>query len=353
MDKTCQKRITTKDLFQYIKNNSDTFKYVNCVDLNDTSCVDIIDTLDQLNFQDLKKVNYLPPTLANIFKLNSSSSYKYFHLGVLNLIDKHNVTLFSSIISCLKHTFISYPISQQILFIEKFIKRLASDSKGHKYNMFGYKRYNWKKTDLYNDITNNLFNSNIIKYISDYLHINIFILDIDKDALYFGGGETYVPFKKTIFLLKYKDDSFEPFFTEQLKTFTVNDNIVKIIRNNISVVKCYILSTNIEFANITFEETEENLQTYKLKNTSKQFDAIDVPKNNTVILKNNNSDNSDDSEEDNQFDESTEKPHKYIESDIKATLKVVELQEIAKNLNIDISENKNGKKKSKNKRCIN
>jgi hypothetical protein len=263
------KRISLDDLFAFLKKNKQVFKDVGCVDLNDTKDTTVYTSLEKLNFQDFRKVNYLPKNLANIFKLHSADFGKYIHAGTLKTINLKRqdvanlqISLYSSIMTCLKQSFLSLPVSTQVDFISKLIDRLQNESKGSKYEEFCYARkYRWKKSDISNDITHSLSGGNIIKYLSDYFHINIFVLDVDKDELYFGSDE-YVPYKKSIFLLKYADETFEPFFTEQTKTFSITDKIMDRIRSKSKDVNVYILCDNMDFK---FQEVEEDLDWYSQK----------------------------------------------------------------------------------------
>lgn len=263
------KRISLDDLYAFIKKNKQAFKDVGCVDLNDTKDTTVYTSLEKLHFQDFRKVNYLPKNLANIFKLHSADFGKYIHVGTLKTINLKRqdvanlqISLYSSIMTCLKQSFLSLPVSTQVDFISKLVDRLQNESKGSKYEEFCYARkYRWKKSDISNDITHSLSGGNIIKYLSDYFHINIFILDVDKDELYFGSDE-YVPYKKSIFLLKYADETFEPFFTEQTKTFSVTDKIIERIRSKSKDVNVYVLCDNMDFK---FQEVEEDLDWYSQK----------------------------------------------------------------------------------------
>ncbi len=79
-------RIGINDLLKYLKTNKEAIKNIGCVDLNNVnnSKNNAIDTeIVKLQFQDLKKMNYLPDNLASIFKINSDNFHKYLHAGVL------------------------------------------------------------------------------------------------------------------------------------------------------------------------------------------------------------------------------------------------------------------------------
>lgn len=387
------KRVGIDDLLKYIKKNKDAFKSVGCIDLNEADEKSTSTSLEKLNFQDLKKVTYLPEKLANIFKLQNN---KYLYAGTLrsltnvsstkNNITKENIkcSLFSSVITCLKQSFLSQPLAYQAVFIGRFMDRLKAEIKGNKFIQLGYKKYKWDKVELYNDISHGITNCNVIKYLSDYLHINIFVLDIDEDSLFYGGGDTYVPYKKTLFLIKHPDDTFEPFFTEQSKVFTVNDGITKIIKQNFKSIQPYVLSNDMDFS---FFETMEDLGQYcskiredrkkKEKELKKKTECDDNDDNkdnkndkngkydesqNAYDEKESNSDTeensiwnlkdiSDNESEVSESDDSS-KPKKKSETRVNSSMTLKELQKIAKDLGLEITESNNGKKKPKTKMTL-
>lgn len=261
------KRISKDDLISYIKTNKDVLKNVKYVDLNEIQEKEKPTFLEKTQFQNLVEIDYFPPNLTQIFKINSSNNHKYLHAGCLRTINTKTktfqVSFFSSIMSCLKPSFFSSPVSYQISFMNQFIERLKEESTGIKFNEFGYKKkYGWKVNDLKEDINDNQFGPNIYKYVSDYFHINIFILDLEKDLLFFGGDE-YIPFKYSIFLLKYSDMTYEPIFVGGQRTFAAESDIVKeLIRNNPDNVNVYHMANKMSLG---FEESEEDLAMYKPK----------------------------------------------------------------------------------------
>lgn len=399
------KRISTDDLIKYIKIHKEGIKNVKYIDLNDVPEQKNPTSLEKAYFQNIVEVNYLPKNLSEIFKLNESNK-KYLHGGCLKTINFRNnkyfqISFFSSIISCLKQSFFSATISDQTIFITKLINRLMTESSGVRFTEFAYKkRYDWKKTDVQEDMGNNLFGPNIMKYVSDYFHINIFILDLDRDLLFFGGDE-YVPYKRTLFLFKYPDGVFEPLFIGNSRAFTVDSDLIKEIRDNPDYVNVYNMTNKMSLG---FEEMQEELIFYKPKKdkvkikiekpeeaydkkkqekikeqAKKDKEKKESAKKNVKVEDSEESQNSDekydedmnayseDSTEENEEDnkkikqlsdnndeEKEEKPvkatkktiknksvekeskTKYNIKDIKSTLKVAELKEIAKELGITI-----------------
>jgi hypothetical protein len=99
--------------------------------------------------------------------------------------------------------------SKQIKFVEVFIKKIYRESR-EQYDTFEYKKLGWKKKEFRNHIQQFKFGRDLMKYVADYLHLNIFILDIENDGLIYVGDRIYTKYKKNIFLLKVDDTTFEP-----------------------------------------------------------------------------------------------------------------------------------------------
>lgn len=247
------RKITTEGLIEYIKRNINKIYDIDAIDLNTVTHVEV-NELKKLSFQDVRPVQYLPEIFNEIFDLNEM---KYLHAGVLEKIPNYtaNISLFSSVIVCVKQSFLSQSLSAQEKDIHTFIECLKNDS-----NKINYKKYGWEKNELYDCIQKGFIGSNIIKYLSDYLCINIFILNISEQKITFGGGDEYVPYRKSIFLIHHGGDSFEPLYTESgTKYFLYNDEIMKRIRSKRNLVKAFKLCENMD---TSFVEYEENLNVY-------------------------------------------------------------------------------------------
>jgi hypothetical protein len=258
------KRITTEALIEYIKTNIDKIQSLDFVDLNFNSYTEVKE-LKKLSIQDVRPVLFLPEVLNEFFDLNET---KLLHAGVLEKIPKYqdkNISLFSSVIVCLKQSFLSQSVVSQQKDITTFIDCLKNDSSKFNYR----KKYGWEKDDLSNCIENGFIGSNIIKYLSDYLCINIFILNIESDqGVMFGGGDEYIPYKKNIFLLHYGSNSFEPLYSESgIKYFMFDDPVIKKIRSNKNKIKVYKLHEGMK---TNFIECEENLDVYLYNEKNKE-----------------------------------------------------------------------------------
>lgn len=375
-------KLTLNDLITYI--NKEAHKQVKgCVDLNTILKNNIKTSLDKLQNKETSKINWLPKNLDSIFKINESST-KYLYNGVLETLDfnnnkgKYNDTkiincsLYSSIITTLKHSIISETIENQEMFLSTFLKRFTNDIQSF-FDNFNYnKKYDWDVNEIYDNITEKPHHGTIIKYISDYFHINIFILDIPKDELYFGGLDEYVPYKDSILLLKFDDNIFNPIFTNNSsKLFTFNDEAIKNIRKKMAQIKIYDKSTNND---VKFMEISEDLNKYLNPKTTKSKKETSKVKNHFEEHNDNDSSNkiqylsefnteiddfdynsieTDNENTDDEIDKETKKKcktsKKYNVDNINHKLKLKELQDIAIDLDIKISSKHNGKLKNKTK----
>jgi len=269
-----EKRISTQELLSFIKSNIEIINSIGCIDLdNDTNDeIKVSHHLDQLKFQDVQRISFLPPNLAKFFDISQT---KYLHAGVLkNCSEKKglDITLYSSVISCLKQSFLSQPTSDQDALISRFIARFKSESKGL-YDKFGYKKFKWTRNSLGDDIESNTLGKNVVKYLADYFHINLFLLDVTSDILHFCNGTLLVPYKKNIFLLRFDDGTFEPFFTEHSRFVAHSDKLMRKLMDNLDIVQPFNFSDEPD-ANVKVCIEEENLSQYGLKITESMIKFV-------------------------------------------------------------------------------
>lgn len=326
-------RISVNSLLNYIKTNKNQMKSIDIIELSSIKNVEVKD-LAKLRYQEVKQVLHLPENLNSIFQVDK---YKYLHAGVLDNIPLFNdtdISLYSSILICLKQNFFSQNTPYQQKFVTSLIECLKADSKKN-----SYRKYNWERDDLYKSISKGFIGVNILKFLCDYFFVNIFVLDIKNDKLMFAGGEYFIPYKKNIFLIHYENDSFEPLYCENSRFFQHTDNIMQEIKKtkNVSVYK---LSQNLDFNFIEKEEVLEPYLNIKVnkeeiicednKEEKEEFVSLDDIDNvvDKVAIKQDKKDNT----------------KKYTQKELK-NMKLLELQDIAKNLDIDITEGK--KKKTK------
>ena len=220
------KQLTNSILINFIEKNFNNKEYNNyyndCGEKENVKDKNInINKLEKLNFSDEKQITFFPTNLDEWFNIED----KYFHKGCLthfeplNVNYNINISLFSSIFTCLFDNFSNHLPNKQSVIIQDFILLLKKDSK-KKFSEFEYKNKDTSFTsyDLIAELDNGVFGGNIFRYISDYLHINIFVLDVTEDNLTYGNIKIFIPYKKTIFLLKF-GDNYEPMYTKKKNIF--------------------------------------------------------------------------------------------------------------------------------------
>jgi len=339
------KRINVNDLLDYIKQNCSEIEDVDCIDLNELkNQIPTKKLISQLKFQEIEKITKISNKMDKFFDISNNV---FLHVGTMKNTSKCNdslVSLLYSICVCLISNFIIGDEKYQNKFIVDLFDKMKQQYKDI-FREHNYKKYGWKqKNNLIEEMLMNIFidDNDLIKmyiYLSDYFCINIFILDLTKDNLYFGGDD-YIPYKRTIFLLKYENSMFEPMNSEKTKVFSIDDNIIKKIRINKEFINVY---TDV-IGKTTFEESieelfnETNTQTKTIENDNKSEIPIDTM--------NAYYENCSDTECDNTQKKTTKSPtkkgkvseeNKYDIKNITLKMKLNELQTIAKDLNITIS----------------
>lgn len=273
------KRISKEDLIKYLEVNKEILKNINIVesvvDLNETSNKTEKEEyqLENATFQMTFEVKYLPP---NIEKIMDLKKYKYLHTGCLKTIvlknkRQHNVlqiSLLSSIMTCLYPQFSQMIDTDQSSLIERLFEKIKSDIFSDSFKKNDYtKKYKWTKEEIEAELINCSYNGKSLKYISDFFHINIFILNLEKDKILFPVNEI-VMFKKTIFLLKFPDNTYEPIFLGSNRQLSKDCEMMNNIKNNFNNIE--IMEPNS--ANLTtLREIEEDLTKYKPKIVKKKI----------------------------------------------------------------------------------
>lgn len=335
------KRLCIDDLINYIKINQNIIQEIGCVDLSKINNENniLITELLQLDFQNAQKINYLPFNLSQIFDFNQYNISKYIHLGILNKLDSFsdtfNISFYSSLFACLKNSFHVQQKQYQTSFITNFITKMIKNCDKKTFIKYNYEAFNWSISDILNDFKTNVVSEKVIKFISDYLHINIFILDLNNDLLFFGSGYQFIPYKKSIFLLKFDEKSYEPFYTEQSKHFSYSDKIISHIRKNPNCVSLFNLNNDFSFAELISDAKilyDDNINAYdEPEICDKEIETLsksEKPKNiilNDIIKKKSTS----------IWKEKTDYDQDKLDK-----MKVVELKEICKKLNLDAKNKK-------------
>ena len=231
----------------------------NKCDSENKSEVEIETSILEINH--VQKIKTLPQHLKSLF---GDFISEFIHMGVISKIDDEsnkNISFFSSILCCLKQSFNELSIPDQKKYLIKFFDEIKQNIFYEGFTKFKYAQLKWDKNSIHNDISLQLVTKYIIRYIADYFHINIFLLDLVNDVTYYTGGD-FIPYKKNIFLLRYDNDHFEPLFTAKSKYMTSGDEIIKHLIKNKEYVQTFNLNNKKDSIPLIFLPIEEDLANY-------------------------------------------------------------------------------------------
>jgi hypothetical protein len=345
------KQINLNDIIEYIEKNINFISKPEFIKLNNND-IEQKENFIPLVYQESKEVKNLPTNLNSIF--NTMVMFRkgvIAHVGVpLNV----NISYISSILSILIPDFNEMKKTKQIKFVEIFIKKIYRESR-EQYETFEYKNLGWVKKEFRNNIQKYIMGRDIMKYVADYLHINIFLLDISNDTLVYIGERTYIKYKKNIFLLKVDDITFEPLQFEENSIIDHNTPIINKLINSrflVEYMDCN-LSHDEEFNFIVgsddlFKYTKDDIKkddTDVDNCMSDDMNGFEEEKNVKYNKKYDIADSVTDivqsTEELNDNDEAEQK--------VDSSYTVVQLKDIAKSRGILLSYKLNGKNKGKTK----
>ena len=202
-------------------------------------------------------VSDFPKKIKRFFNKN------YFRYGVLSYDDDHNnISLYSSILTCLDSSFITMNKDNKLSYINSFKKKLKNDFINNKlFKKYNYSDYSISEKILLSEMSDKISIS-VVQSLIDYLSVNIVIFNFDNQKRYLiHSREVYNVYYPTL-ILGFSNDYYEPIFTNKKKTFTYNDKIIrKILKNNIermTIGGVVDFSTNKDVYSIIQEMIEMN-----------------------------------------------------------------------------------------------
>ena len=233
--------LSIHEISAYIKKNA---KFINQSHVNAFDDFDNIDDNGRMNernetMRPVKRIGSsaplenLPQNLDHIF-----GPYDLKRVAVISDVKcpaNQDVSFASALLVGAIDNYDSYKTKDKIDITEKFIRKCVKDSqiafKKNRYNQLG-----WTAKDLRKTVSGFSMNRELLRYLTDTMYVNIFILDIEEDRLSFVGSDPYIRYKKNIFLLKFRDDHFEVLCEEKGRTrkyaFEYTSGIVKKLMNS-------------------------------------------------------------------------------------------------------------------------
>jgi predicted house-cleaning noncanonical NTP pyrophosphatase (MazG superfamily) len=251
-----------------------------------------------------------------------------------------NISLYYSILYLLDDDFNNMDEFKQVDSINILINKMCSDINSNalitKYN---YKEIKIKKKDLLSEISNYKNTNKVIKFLSDYFDINIFICNLEFNKLYCACDNNYYnKYRNNIVICKINPNSFEPLMTKKNKILSYDNHIMKNLLDNhkddiLPIYGCdFIIRSDFDIDNDLADEN--NIDEKNDENFDEQVDE----KNDE------NFDEQVDEKNDENVDEYKDKKPKYS---LKSRLN--DLQKIAKLYNINLKKKIDGREKNKTK----
>ncbi len=256
------KKISINSLIKYVscnlKNMDDKVELV-------SSDEDTTKTMPNQNIHPLKSSIPVKITALynNLDDIVTKIDQNLLRTGVLTFVDDMgdvDISVYSSILWILKDGFSNYSRQQQSECIIEFIKTLKYNAI-HMFNEFNYKTLGWTDRQLVTDIKSGEVGTTVLRFMADYLHVNIFILNMNDEHIYYSGSHPWVPYKKNILLLRHNNNSFEPVFSDNVKFFGYESKLVSLLIMKPFVVKYMKCNLN-NLPDINFAEGVEDFSRY-------------------------------------------------------------------------------------------
>jgi hypothetical protein len=280
-----------------------------------------------LKFGESKNINDFPKKLKSIFDPYIKDFIRYGSKKSLDQNSESNLSLYFSILKLLIPDFAKFTSKDQLNYIFKLRDKMTIYiSTSYMLQENEYDKFGWIKKDMTTSLIQFKTNILIMKLIADYFSLNIFILNIIEDKIYYiSDNDSFDLFRGNIFLVC-NGDIFEPLIYNDKPILDYTDSVVNKLINVDANLLIFMNPSLKNQDNIKFDIKLFNINKYlkliKLDdNIDDHFEEI-IPLVDSDTIINNNT---------NLFFKISNK------------VKLSELQEIAKKNNISLE--KNGLKK--------
>ncbi len=341
-----EQQVTLKDIVNYIKQkcnkNDNILIQTECAYPMSQPCI----VFEKTPCEKVVEVMGLP---SNLFQIFSQDGYRMYTKGMYTNIQsyKANISIFSCALEIFFPDFDTLDVTQKMKHLDNFIKKFYFDF-AHLYTTFNYKSLGWKKRELISKLNLNVIDKFVIRYLADFLHINIFTLDIKNDKLIYNGSEKFMCFKKSIFLFDFSNNNFQPIQIDGSYISNYNSSVIKkLVQSNYFV----------EYANTNATQCKNGKNDYLPFLTGTCENPLlmehDIIKYNDAdksidICKNNDSDannfNEDCDESENVINIAEAENKSKLSMQVISKMKIAELKLIAQKYNIDTTYTNSGNK---------
>jgi len=302
------KNILLHDILTYIQKNAQFIGNPEILKIEDVNVLPgkelNLSNIDHLIAGKKSTLSNLPKNLQHIF-----GEFCITRTGVLqsvNVPKNADISFFSSLFEIFFADMICNE-SEKRLMIEDLIRKLYMEAKAN-FNEMKYKEMGWMIKEFLERVKSCSMEKDIYRYCADFLHINIFILDLETDTLYYSGSESFVPYKKNAFVLRFDMDHFEPLYFDDLNTYTpsTTSHIIQKLMNNRYLVEYQNNNLNSDVQTTQFIVQTENLDRYlpkKQETVQNEKNKLKSKKLPVKISESNNSDGNEFIEEENESSE--------------------------------------------------
>lgn len=271
--------LTLSYIIEYIERNAKIIGVDPMEELK-LSEVDDVVTISPLRYGSTKELIELPKSLRTIFE--SDTFYRAGVISSVNVPINVDVSYISSILYLLVPGFKNMNEYGHVEFTESFIRKMYRESRDN-FDKFDYSKLGWKPKEFFDNIKNFKMGRFLLRYVADFLFVNIFILDNENDNLMYIGDKVFNKYKKNLFLLKVKDDKFEPIFRRNIYLpisqrdiyyLNCDSHVIKKILNSIFLVERIDCDKDEK---TSFIVGEENLSKYitESKNNDEDINNFD------------------------------------------------------------------------------
>lgn len=259
-DKYMGAKINIDDIVDYIEKNK---KFINNpqvekLDMNDVH-IEQGQGLDSLQYNKTTNLDSLPANLQSIF-----GSLEFIRAGALVNVQvpaDTDVSYVSSLIMLMVPDFTQMTDTEKIEYVQTFIRKIHRESREN-FTKFGYEKLGWNLKEFMNNVKNFVIGKDLLRYVADFLNVNIFMLDYEMDALVYIGEKTFCRYKKNFLLLKIRDNRFEPVFTRDEMFIDCKSFIIKKLMKSRFLVERMDCDYNNEKEENNFVIGEEDLEKY-------------------------------------------------------------------------------------------
>lgn len=219
-----------------------------------------------------KSFSDLPKKLKSIFEpfipdikrtgvLKSIDDLSKFKKSSSNI----NLSLISSILYCFKQDYSELENEDKITCVKKITDKFLIDIRSEKlFTKYKYKDIGWKKKELVDALKEYKNNLMVLRFLSEYFSVNIFLLNVSEDKIFAMYSEdNFNIFKSSIFLTLF-EEVFEPI---SYKDKYIWDYDSEPLKKLINVDKLYIGIQNVNFSiknkeDKTFQTGTDDLDKY-------------------------------------------------------------------------------------------